>query len=88
MPSSTLPADDMEAMAEAEEFILTITANGYGKISFGLRISQRSGRGGPGDHQYRHPPKATPERNGPVVASFPVRHGSSTGCWLTDQPPS
>jgi DNA gyrase subunit A len=50
----------------AEEFILTITANGYGKRSSAFEY-RRSGRGGQGIANI-----ADSERNGPVVASFPA----------------
>jgi len=69
----TLPAEQVEAMAEGEEFILTITANGYGKISSAYEY-RTTGRGGQGITNIGTP-GSDPERNGPVVASFPVRHG-------------
>ena len=69
----TLPADQADAMAEGEEFILTITANGYGKISSAYEY-RTTGRGGQGITNIGTP-GSDPERNGPVVASFPVRHG-------------
>ena len=52
----------------AEEFILTITENGYGKrtSAYEYRIT---GRGGQGIANIE-----MSERNGPVVASFPVAH--------------
>ena len=52
--------------AAAEEFILTITANGFGKRSSAYEYRQ-SGRGGQGIANI-----ADSERNGPVVASFPA----------------
>ncbi len=70
---ATLPADQVETMAEAEEFILTITANGYGKISSAYEY-RTIGRGGQGLTNIGSP-DSNPDRNGPVVASFPVRHG-------------
>ncbi len=53
-------------MAEAEEFILTVTERGYGKrtSAYEYRIA---GRGGQGIANID-----TSERNGAVVASFPV----------------
>ncbi len=78
----TLPADQVSAMAEAEEFILTITANGYGKISSAYEY-RTTGRGGQGITNIGTP-ESNPERNGPVVASFPVRHGSQL-MLVTDQ---
>src|SRR5690606_37650279 len=52
----------------AEEFILTITENGFGKrtSAYEYRIT---GRGGQGIANIE-----MSERNGPVVASFPVAH--------------
>ncbi|MWV27965.1 DNA gyrase subunit A [Aurantiacibacter rhizosphaerae] len=70
---ATLPADQVEKMAEEEEFLLTITANGYGKISSAYEY-RTIGRGGQGLTNIGTP-GSDPERNGPVVASFPVRHG-------------
>jgi len=78
----TLPAEQMEAMAEREEFILTITANGYGKISSAYEY-RTIGRGGQGLTNIGTP-ESNPDRNGPVVASFPVRHGSQL-MLVTDQ---
>ena len=80
--AATLPADTQAAMAEAEEFILTITANGYGKISSAYEY-RTTGRGGQGITNIGTP-ESNPERNGPVVASFPVRHGSQL-MLVTDQ---
>ncbi len=78
----TLPAEQMAAMAEREEFILTITANGYGKISSAYEYRTTS-RGGQGITNIGTP-ESNPERNGPVVASFPVKHGSQL-MLVTDQ---
>ena len=78
----TLPADQVAAMAEGEEFILTITANGYGKISSAYEYRTTS-RGGQGITNIGTP-ESNPDRNGPVVASFPVRHGSQL-MLVTDQ---
>ncbi len=80
--TSTLPADQVAAMAEGEEFILTITANGYGKISSAYEYRTTS-RGGQGITNIGTP-ESNPERNGPVVASFPVKHGSQL-MLVTDQ---
>ncbi|MDP2130600.1 MAG: DNA gyrase subunit A [Erythrobacter sp.] len=80
--SPTLPAEQMAAMAEGEEFILTLTANGYGKISSAYEYRTTS-RGGQGITNIGTP-DSNPERNGPVVASFPVRHGSQL-MLVTDQ---
>ena len=52
------------AMAEAEQFILTVCANGYGKLSSAYEYRQ-AGRGGMGITNIDNI-----ARNGPVVASF------------------
>ena len=78
----TLPAEVVAAMAESEEFILTITANGYGKISSAYEY-RKTARGGQGITNIGTP-ESNPERNGPVVASFPVKHGSQL-MLVTDQ---
>ncbi len=61
-----LSPERLAELETAEEFILTVTENGYGKRSsaFEYRIT---GRGGQGIANIE-----TSERNGPVVASFPV----------------
>ena len=74
--------DDQKAMAEKEEFILTLTANGYGKISSAYEY-RTIGRGGKGLVNIGSP-ESDPERNGPVVASFPVTHGDQI-MLVTDQ---
>ena len=56
----------MAQFANAEEFILTITANGFGKRSSAFEYRQ-TGRGGQGIRNI-----ADSERNGPVLASFPA----------------
>ncbi|GGD63668.1 DNA gyrase subunit A [Croceicoccus mobilis] len=56
--------EDQQAMAEDEEFILTVCANGYGKISSAYEY-RKTGRGGQGIVNIDNI-----ERNGPVVASF------------------
>jgi DNA gyrase subunit A len=78
----TLPTEQVAAMAQGEEFILTITANGYGKISSAYEYRTTS-RGGQGITNIGTP-ESNPERNGPVVASFPVKHGSQL-MLVTDQ---
>ncbi|MGB3167017.1 MAG: DNA gyrase subunit A [Alteraurantiacibacter sp.] len=70
---ATLDAETVAEMAEREEFILTLTANGYGKISSAYEY-RTIGRGGQGLTNIGTPNDEA--RNGPVVASFPVRHGS------------
>ena len=54
----------MREFAASEEFILTVTANGYGKRSSAFEYRQ-SGRGGQGIRNI-----GESDRNGPVVASF------------------
>ncbi len=78
----TLPAEQVAAMATSEEFILTITANGYGKISSAYEY-RTTGRGGQGITNIGTP-DSNPDRNGPVVASFPVKHASQL-MLVTDQ---
>ncbi|VVT16805.1 DNA gyrase subunit A [Erythrobacter sp. EC-HK427] len=77
----TLAADTMARMAEEEEFILTLTANGYGKISSAYEY-RTIGRGGQGLTNIGEP--SDKDRNGPVVASFPVKHGAQL-MLVTDQ---
>ncbi len=61
-----MSAERFKAMEEAEQFILTVTENGYGKrtSAYDYRIA---GRGGLGITNIE-----TSARNGRVVASFPV----------------
>lgn len=63
---TTLNLDEASELANLEQFILTITENGYGKrtSAYEYRIT---GRGGQGVLNID-----TSERNGPVVASMPV----------------
>ncbi len=74
----TLSAERIAEMAECEQFILTVCANGYGKLSsaYGYR---RTGRGGQGITNIDNV-----ERNGPVVASFPATKGDQL-MLVTDQ---
>ncbi len=65
-PLEGLPEDRFALMAQAEQFILTITANGYGKRSSAYEY-RRTNRGGKGIVNID-----TSQRNGHVVASFPV----------------
>src|SRR5262249_47171559 len=64
----TLTPERFAALEAKEEFILTVTAKGFGKRSsaYEYRIT---GRGGAG-----HPAVEMSDRNGQVVASFPVGH--------------
>ncbi|OYW45204.1 MAG: DNA gyrase subunit A [Sphingomonadales bacterium 32-68-7] len=59
-----MPAERFAALAEAEQFILTVCANGYGKLSSAYEY-RRTGRGGQGIVNIDNI-----GRNGPVVASF------------------
>ncbi|WP_068076457.1 DNA gyrase subunit A [Novosphingobium lentum] len=62
------PADParIAELAEREQFILTVCANGYGKMSSAYEY-RRTGRGGQGITNIDNI-----ARNGPVVASFPA----------------
>ncbi len=64
-----LPADRFAELADKEQFILTVTENGYGKRSSAYEY-RRTNRGGQGITNID-----TSERNGQVVASFPVKQG-------------
>ena len=66
---ATLNADTVTAMAAAEEFILTVCANGYGKRSSAYEY-RRTNRGGQGITNIDNL-----ARNGDVVASFPTHSG-------------
>ncbi len=63
---SPLPAERIAELAAREEFILTVCANGYGKLSSAYEY-RRTGRGGQGISNIDNI-----ARNGPVVASFPA----------------
>ncbi len=65
-------------LADQEQFILTVCANGYGKVSTAYEY-RRIGRGGQGIVNIDNI-----KRNGPVVASFPVSHGQQL-MLVTDQ---
>jgi DNA gyrase subunit A len=62
----TLTEDEYEALSEKEQFMLTVTENGYGKrtSAFEYRTTRRGGQGVVNI--------ATEGRNGAVAASFPV----------------
>ena len=79
---TALEANVATEMEENEEFILTITSRGYGKISSAYEY-RTIGRGGQGLTNIGEP-SSNPARNGPVVASFPVKHGSQL-MLVTDQ---
>jgi DNA gyrase subunit A len=74
----TLSPDRMAEFEAAEEFILTVTANGYGKRTSAFEY-RRSGRGGQGITNI-----VTSDRNGSVVSSFPA-HGGEQLMLVTDQ---
>jgi DNA gyrase subunit A len=67
-PSALAPERYTE-MSAAEQFILTISENGFGKrtSSFEYRLTGRGGKG--------IVAMAVNARNGKLVASFPVEHG-------------
>jgi DNA gyrase subunit A len=65
-------------MAEREEFIMTVCANGYGKRSSAYEY-RRTNRGGQGITNIDNL-----GRNGPVVASFPAHNGEQL-MLVTDQ---
>jgi DNA gyrase subunit A len=73
----TLPPSARRA-AEKEQFILTVTENGYGKRSSAYEY-RRTNRGGQGITNID-----TSERNGCVVASFPAHQGEQL-MLVTDQ---
>ena len=74
----TLSPERMAEMAEREQFILTVCANGYGKRSSAYEY-RRTGRGGQGITNIDNI-----ARNGPVVASFPA-HDEAQIMLVTDQ---
>lgn len=63
---ATLSPERMQELAEREQFILTVTCNGYGKRTSSYEY-RTMGRGNQGVTAID-----MSERNGPVVASFPV----------------
>ncbi len=73
-----LSADRLAEMEEREQFILSITQNGYGKRSSSYEY-RATNRGGSGIVNI-----VTSERNGSVVASFPVEDGDQI-MLMTDQ---
>jgi len=74
----TLSPERYAEMGEKEQFILTVTENGYGKRSSTYEY-RRTNRGGQGITNID-----TSERNGKVVASFPVKQGEQL-MLVTDQ---
>jgi DNA gyrase subunit A len=75
---ATLPPERMAEFAASEEFILTLTANGYGKRTSAYEY-RRTNRGGQGITNIE-----TSSRNGCVVASFPAHNGEQL-MLVTDQ---
>jgi DNA gyrase subunit A len=73
-----LSDDRLAELAEREQFILTVTENGYGKRSSAYEY-RRTNRGGQGITNID-----TSERNGCVVASFPAHQGEAL-MLVTDQ---
>ncbi len=73
-----LTAARMAEMAEREQFIFTVCANGYGKRSSAYEY-RRTNRGGKGISNIDNI-----SRNGPVVASFPAKDGEQI-IIVTDQ---
>lgn len=73
-----VPAERMAELAAREQFILTVCANGYGKLSSAYEY-RRTGRGGQGITNIDNI-----ARNGPVVASFPATQADQL-MLVTDQ---
>src|SRR5205085_8332659 len=74
----TLAAERVAELSEREQFILTVTENGYGKRSSAYEY-RRTNRGGQGITNID-----TSTRNGNVIASFPVTPGEQL-MLVTDQ---
>ena len=74
----TIAPDRFADLADKEQFILTVCANGYGKLSSAYEY-RRTGRGGQGIVNIDNI-----ERNGPVVASFPAARADQL-MLVTDQ---
>ncbi|HEX8364895.1 MAG TPA: DNA gyrase subunit A [Allosphingosinicella sp.] len=74
----SLSPERMAEFAAAEEFILTVTENGYGKRTSAYEY-RRTNRGGQGITNIE-----TSARNGCVVASFPAHNGEQL-MLVTDQ---
>jgi DNA gyrase subunit A len=74
----TLPQDRVAEFADAEQFLLTVCANGYGKLSSAYEY-RKTGRGGQGITNIHNI-----DRNGPVLASFPA-HRADQLMLVTDQ---
>ena len=76
--NARFPEERIAELADKEQFILTITENGYGKRSSAYEY-RRTNRGGQGITNID-----TSERNGCVVASFPAHQGEAL-MLVTDQ---
>ena len=74
----SMPPERFAELQAKEQFILTVCTNGYGKLSSAYDY-RRTGRGGQGITNIDNI-----GRNGPVVASFPARHGDHL-MLVTDQ---
>jgi DNA gyrase subunit A len=74
----TLSPERFAELQENEQFILTVTENGYGKRSSAYEY-RRTNRGGQGITNID-----TSERNGRVIASFPASQGEAL-MLITDQ---
>ena len=74
----SLPPERVAELSDLEQFILTVTENGYGKRSSAYEY-RRTNRGGQGITNID-----TSERNGCVVASFPAHKGEAL-MLVTDQ---
>ncbi|AOG01065.1 DNA gyrase, A subunit [Blastomonas sp. RAC04] len=74
----TLSPERVKEFADAEQFLLTVCANGYGKLSSAYDY-RRTNRGGQGITNIDNI-----GRNGPVLASFPA-HQSDQLMLVTDQ---
>ncbi|MGN6376236.1 MAG: DNA gyrase subunit A, partial [Sphingomonas sp.] len=74
----TLSPERMAEFERDEEFLLTVTANGYGKRTSAYEY-RRTNRGGQGITNI-----VMSDRNGPVVASFPAHNGEQL-MLVTDQ---
>ena len=73
-----LPVERMAELAEREQFLLTVCANGYGKLTSAYEY-RRTGRGGQGITNIDNI-----ARNGPVVATFPTTQADQL-MLVTDQ---
>ena len=65
-PDIAISPDRLAELGAAEQFVLTVTENGYGKRTSSYEY-RTSGRGGKGIIAIQ-----TTSRNGPVIASFPI----------------